>query len=85
VSDDNFAHEPKLSKGRYRHYKGNLYEVIGLACHSESLDWHVVYKPLYDHPGKPDIWIRPYEMFIEDVEINGKSIKRFTHIDSSAK
>ena len=73
--------EPNLPKGLYRHYKGNTYEVLGLACHSETLEWHVIYKPMYPHDGMPHIWIRPFSMWQETVEYNGESSLRFTPID----
>jgi hypothetical protein len=72
---------PSLPLGTYRHYKGNVYEVIGVGCHSETHEYLVVYRPLFDHEGKPDIWIRPYTMFIEDVEINGAKVPRFRKIE----
>jgi predicted house-cleaning noncanonical NTP pyrophosphatase (MazG superfamily) len=55
---------PMIQVGQYRHYKGGLYEVLGVACHSETLSAFIVYKPLYDHEGKPGLWIRPYDMFV---------------------
>ena len=63
--------------GKYRHYKGNEYEVIGLARHSVTLEDLVVYRALY---GDFDLWVRPLKMFIEDVEIEGKKISRFEYI-----
>jgi len=68
---------PELRTGRYRHYKGNEYEVIGLARHSESEEVLVVYRPLYNESG---MWVRPYPMFMESVEIDGKQIPRFAFI-----
>ena len=68
----------KLEKGLYRHYKGSLYEVFMTAQHSETEEWMVVYKALYGDKG---IWIRPYEMFVEKVEVAGKMIDRFTYIN----
>jgi len=64
----------QLEKGLYRHYKGNLYDVIMTAQHSETEEWMVVYKALYGDKG---IWVRPYEMFIEKVEVEGKMVDRF--------
>ena len=64
----------ELEKGLYRHYKGNVYEVITTAQHSETEEWMVVYKALY---GKEGIWVRLYEMFIEKVKIDGKEVDRF--------
>ena len=65
-----------LKKGQYRHYKGNLYEVLEIARHSETEELHVVYRQLYD---TYDVWIRPLSMFTESVCINGKNIQRFTY------
>jgi len=67
----------QLEKGLYRHYKGNLYEVMMTAQHSETEEWMVVYKALY---GEEGIWVRPYEMFIDYVNIEGKKLKRFTFV-----
>jgi hypothetical protein len=67
-----------LVKGIYQHYKGNLYEVLMTAQHSETEEWMVVYKALY---GKEGIWVRPYEMFIGNVTVKGKEIKRFTLVN----
>jgi hypothetical protein len=63
--------------GKYRHYKGNEYEVIGIAKHSETLEEMVVYKALY---GKHNIWVRPLKMFTEEIEIDGKKALRFEYI-----
>ncbi|MBI3036175.1 DUF1653 domain-containing protein [Candidatus Woesearchaeota archaeon] len=60
--------------GRYRHYKGNEYEVIGVAKHSETLEELVVYRALY---GDHALWVRPKAMFSEMVEVNGKKVPRF--------
>jgi hypothetical protein len=68
---------PTLPLGRYRHYKGNDYEVIGVARHSETLEPMVVYRPLYNDSG---LWIRPYAMFVEQVEIEGRTQPRFQKI-----
>jgi hypothetical protein len=79
---DDFTPRPDLALGEYIHYKGNRYEVVDFACHSETLEWLVIYKPLYDHPGMPDVWVRPYEMFVEDVEVDGRKIPRFQKVDA---
>ena len=63
-----------IQLGRYRHYKGKEYQVLGVARHSETGEDFVVYKKLYDDFS---MWIRPYDMFIEEVEVNGNKIKRF--------
>ena len=65
-------------RGRYRHYKGNEYEVIGMSVHTETAEKTVVYRALVD-PDK--IWNRPYDMFFESVKIDGKIIARFERID----
>jgi len=69
----------KLQKGIYRHYKGNEYEVIALAKHSETEEQMVVYRALY---GEYGIWVRPYEMFVEEVELDGVKVARFTFLYS---
>jgi hypothetical protein len=63
--------------GRYRHYKGNEYRVLGLARHSETLEPLVVYRALY---GKRGLWVRPAAMFTETVEVAGKRVPRFAFI-----
>ena len=69
-----------IKLGKYRHYKGNLYEVIGFATHSETLEPMVVYKALY---GDYSIWVRPASMWNEIVQIDNQSIARFTYIEES--
>ncbi|MBN1385823.1 DUF1653 domain-containing protein [Candidatus Woesearchaeota archaeon] len=66
-------------KGRYRHYKGKEYEVIGIGRDSETLEDVVVYRALYDDArfGNNALWVRPKEEFFGDVEVNGKKKKRF--------
>ena len=63
-----------IKKGRYKHYKGNEYEVIGIAKHSETMEDMVVYKALY---GDGEIWVRPLSMWNETVIKDGKEYKRF--------
>lgn len=70
-----------LQPGIYRHYKGKLYEVIGVAQHSETLERLVVYRTLY---GNYDLWVRPYTMFTERITHEGKSVERFRY-DADAK
>lgn len=65
-----------IKPGKYRHYKGKDYEVIGVARHSETLEELVVYKALYQPEGE-NIWIRPLTMFVEEIEIEGKKMPRF--------
>jgi hypothetical protein len=63
--------------GLYKHYKGNTYEVIGVAQHSEDESHLVVYRPTY---GERGLWVRPYDMFNETIEIDGKQVSRFKYI-----
>lgn len=70
---------PTLPLGLYRHYKGGEYEVIGVARHSESLEPMVVYRPLYNDTGW---WVRPFEMFVGTVEIDGTVRRRFEPVPS---
>jgi hypothetical protein len=65
---------PATPLGRYRHYKGGDYEVIGVARHSETLEPMVVYRPLYNQTGW---WIRPHAMFFEQVMVDGVLRPRF--------
>ena len=75
----------EIKLGKYQHYKGNFYEVIGLAHHSETFEPLVVYKGLFTSPeyGKNAIWVRPQKMFFENVVINGKEVPRFKFISES--
>jgi len=66
-----------LPCGRYRHYKGNDYTVLGVARHSETLEDMVVYRPEY---GERGLWVRPRQMFSETVEVDGLEVPRFRHI-----
>ena len=67
-----------IKKGIYKHYKGNNYQVIGIAKHSETLEEMVVYKALY---GEGGIWVRPAYMWDEKVEKDGAAVSRFTLIE----
>ena len=67
----------EIKLGKYRHFKGNEYEVIGIAKHSEDLSPMVVYRALY---GEGGLWVRPAEMWNETVEREGKTVRRFTYI-----
>ncbi|HEO99412.1 MAG: DUF1653 domain-containing protein [Campylobacterales bacterium] len=67
----------KLKKGRYRHYKGNEYEVLDTARHSETEERMVIYRTCY---GDRSMWVRPYGMFVEKVEVDGKMVERFSYI-----
>ena len=66
-----------IKPGRYRHFKGREYEVIGVAKHSETLEEMVVDRQLY---GEHGLWVRPASMWEETVERDGKTYKRFTYI-----
>ncbi len=69
---------PSLTLGRYRHYKGGEYQVYGVGWHSETEEAVVIYRPLY---GAGELWVRPFEMFVEDVEFKGKKLPRFELIE----
>ena len=66
-----------IQPGIYRHFKGNEYEVIGIAKNSENLEDTVVYRALYGDKG---LWVRPLSMFEETIERDGQVFKRFTYI-----
>ena len=66
--------------GIYRHYKGNMYKVIAIGKHSETLDELVVYQALY---GDNEIWCRPISMWNDDINIDGKIQKRFQLIEEN--
>ena len=66
-----------MTLGRYRHYKGGEYEVIGVARHSETLEEMVVYRPLYSDGG---LWVRPRGMFEGTVEVDGRTVGRIEHV-----
>ena len=66
-----------LKPGRYRHFKGGEYDVIGIAKHSETEEDMVVYRPCY---GEQDLWVRPLEMFIGTVTHKGEVIPRFYYV-----
>ena len=66
-----------ISIGKYRHFKGNEYEVISVARHSETMEAMVVYRALYGDHG---IWVRPAEMWNETIERDGRTYQRFEKI-----
>lgn len=70
-----------IQPGIYRHYKGKEYRVIGEAKHSETLEDLVLYEPLYKSVSK--YWVRPKNMFLEKVSVDGKQVKRFQFIKRS--
>jgi len=68
---------PPAPPGRYRHYKGGDYEVIGVARHSETHEPLVVYRPLANDSGW---WVRPHAMFFGEVEVDGRPVPRFARV-----
>lgn len=68
--------------GIYHHYKGNLYRVLGVARHSETLEEVVVYQALYESKefGKDSLWVRPKKMFMGNVVVEGKEVPRFEFV-----
>lgn len=73
---------PALKTGRYRHFKGREYLVVGVAQHSETEEELVVYRPDY---GQRELWVRPLHMFLESVELNGQTVPRFTYLGDDAE
>ena len=67
----------RIQSGKYRHYKGGEYQVIGTATHSETEELLVVYRPLY---GEQNLWVRPLDMFTETVNIDGQPVPRFEFV-----
>jgi hypothetical protein len=67
----------EIKTGLYRHYKGAMYRVEGVATHSETEEKMIIYRPQY---GEQALWVRPLVMFIEDVELDGKKQPRFAFI-----
>lgn len=67
----------EIKLGKYRHFKGNEYEVIGIGKHSETLEEMVIYRALYGDSG---YWVRPADMWNEEIVHDGKTYKRFTYI-----
>ena len=68
---------PAIPLGRYRHYKGGEYEVLGVVRHSETLEPLVLYRPLYNDSG---LWVRPLAMFVEDIDIDHQRKPRFAQV-----
>ena len=69
-----------MKLGKYLHYKGNYYEVIGEATHSETLEEVVVYYSLSKKMIRKKLWVRPKKMFLEKVEVGGKKVSRFKRL-----
>ena len=72
-------HNGIMIGGHYRHFKGNMYEVIAVARHSETLEPMVVYRALY---GDGDVWVRPLAEFTDTVTREGKTYRRFEEIEA---
>ncbi|GHD58029.1 DUF1653 domain-containing protein [Jeongeupia chitinilytica] len=68
---------PQLQTGYYRHYKNLNYEVIDVVRHSETTEWMVLYRAQYGDFG---LWVRPYDMFFEQVIVNGETVPRFAWV-----
>ncbi len=68
----------EIKLGKYRHFKGNEYEVIGIAKHSETLEEMVIYRALY---GEGGYWVRPILEWNDEVVRDGKTFRRFTYIE----
>lgn len=71
-----------LPTGRYRHYKGNYYDVLGVASHSETDEKLVVYRPQY---GDRALWVRPLAMFTEIMTVEGREVPRFVYSPEDKK
>ena len=78
MSSTDLAPLPQTPTGRYRHYKGREYEVLGVVRHSETLEPLVLYRPLYNDSG---LWVRPWRMFFEEIDVDGVRQPRFARID----
>jgi len=70
---------PDIQSGIYEHYRGDRYEVVGAGLETETLAPVIIYKPLYESPVQ--LWVRPFEMFTESVEVDGKKVERFRRIN----
>ena len=71
-----------VKPGRYRHYKGKEYEVIGAARHSETEEEYVVYRALYGDHG---LWVRPTSLFVQEVTVDGRIMPRFASLEEGAR
>lgn len=71
-----------IKPGLYRHFKGKLYQVSGCCRHSETLEWMVIYQGLYNSEdfGDKPVFVRPYDLFIQDIEVEGNKVPRFSYI-----
>ena len=72
--------QQELKIGRYRHYKNKNYTVLGIAYHSETEEKMVLYRQEYH---ERNLWVRPFNMFFENVTVDGKTVPRFTYVGAS--
>ena len=72
---------PPITPGRYRHYKGGEYDVLGVVRHSETLEPLVLYSPCYGDAG---LWVRPHAMFVGTVPVDGRDVARFSLVAPQA-
>ena len=79
---DQLPELPRIELGLYRHYKGGEYEVLGVVRHSESLEPMVLYRPMYNESG---LWVRPYAMFVGQVEVDSARQPRFAFVSHAAE
>jgi len=77
MSDEDLLPLPDTPTGRYRHYKGQDYQVHGVVRHSETLEALVLYTPLYNASG---LWVRPHAMFFGTLDVEGRTVRRFTRV-----
>jgi len=72
----------ELKTGKYKHYKGKLYQVLGVARHTETDEFLVAYQALYDSEefGSNTFWVRPLSMFVGKVQVDGKEMPRFEYV-----
>jgi len=80
MSSTELAPLPATPTGRYRHYKGGEYEVIGVGRHSETLEPMVIYRPLYGDVG---LWLRPHAMFFGSLQHEGREVPRFSPCEAA--
>ncbi len=73
-----------VKTGKYQHFKGNYYQVIGIGHHSETLEPVVIYKALYETKefGKHALWVRPLSLFLEEVIVHGQKVPRFKFVST---
>lgn len=80
MSSDELPPLPPVPVGRYRHYKGNLYDLVGAVRHSETLEPLALYRPQHGDGG---LWVRPWAMFFETVVVDGMEQPRFARVDQA--